>query len=233
MEFDDALMQRAYAVLNVKELKEDERVIRGIATTPTPDRIGDIIEPLGVNFKNPMPFLWQHQSDKPIGLVNFDKATRSGIKFEARIPKVTEPGLLKDRVDEAWQSLKYGLVAGASIGFRPLKDGYEKMEDGGIKFKSVEVMELSAVTIPANQDCTISLVKSLDQKSRSAETKVIIRSNTETKSVSTDSSRVRQPRTLISGFRNAKTLAEQITALENTRAAKAARMEEVIAKGYR
>jgi hypothetical protein len=96
----------------------------------------------------------------------------------AKIPKVTEPGLLKDRVDEAWQSLKYGLVAGASIGFRPLKDGYEKMEDGGIKFKSVEVMELSAVTIPANQDCTISLVKSLDQKSRSAETKVIIRSNT-------------------------------------------------------
>jgi hypothetical protein len=89
-------------------------------------------------------------------------------KFEAKLPKVTEPGILKDRVDEAWQSIKYGLVAGASIGFRPLKDGFERMEDGGIKFKSVEVMELSAVTIPANQDCTISLVKSLDQKSLAA-----------------------------------------------------------------
>jgi hypothetical protein len=28
-EIDGALMRRAYSVLNVKELKEDERVIRG------------------------------------------------------------------------------------------------------------------------------------------------------------------------------------------------------------
>jgi hypothetical protein len=48
------------------------------------------------------------------------------------------------------------------LGFRPLKDGYELMDDGGIKFKSIECLEMSLVTIPANQDCTISTIKSLD-----------------------------------------------------------------------
>ena len=36
------------------------RMITGVATTPTPDRVGDIIEPLGVRFNNPLPLLWQH-----------------------------------------------------------------------------------------------------------------------------------------------------------------------------
>jgi hypothetical protein len=62
-------MNRAYAVLEVKSVDEDKRIITGIATTPTPDRMGDIVEPLGVKFKNPLPLLWQHRSgDKPVGL---------------------------------------------------------------------------------------------------------------------------------------------------------------------
>jgi HK97 family phage prohead protease len=159
---ESGVVQRAYAILQVKSMLEDERIIRGMATTPSTDRVGDVIEPLGVQFKNPMPCLWQHDNTKPIGTVTFETPMRSGIKFEAKLPKVTEPGLLKDRVDEAWQSVKYGLVAGASIGFRPLKDGYELMDDGGIKFKSIQCLEMSLVTIPANQDCTISTIKSLD-----------------------------------------------------------------------
>lgn len=157
-----APMRRAYSVLHVKSVQEEERVIRGIATTPNTDRMGDIVEPLGCQFKNPLPCLWQHDNAQPIGTVTFETPMRSGIKFEVKLPKVTEPGLLKDRVDLAWQSVKYGLVAGASIGFRPLKDGYELMDDGGIKFKAIECLEMSLVTIPANQDCTISTIKSLD-----------------------------------------------------------------------
>jgi hypothetical protein len=53
-------MDRAYSLLEVKAVDDAARVIRGVATTPTPDRVGDIVEPLGVRFKNPLPLLHQH-----------------------------------------------------------------------------------------------------------------------------------------------------------------------------
>lgn len=153
-------MNRMYSVLGVKAVEEEGRIIRGIATTPTPDRVGDIVESLGVKFKNPMPLLWQHRADKPVGTVSFDKPTKDGITFEAKLANIAEPGTLKDRVDEAWQSLKAGIVSAVSIGFRPLE--YSFMENGGIKFTESEVVELSLVTIPANADATITAIKSID-----------------------------------------------------------------------
>ena len=41
-------MIRSYSVLNIRAVDEDAQIITGIATSPTPDRLGDIIEPLGV-----------------------------------------------------------------------------------------------------------------------------------------------------------------------------------------
>ncbi|HTN40724.1 MAG TPA: HK97 family phage prohead protease, partial [Asticcacaulis sp.] len=152
--------QRAYSFLTIKAVNEDKRIIRGTATTPAMDRVGDIVEPLGVKFTNPMPFLWQHRHDAPIGKVKFDKPTKDGITFEAELPIIDEPGALKDRVDEAWQSIKLGLVPAVSIGFRPIE--YSYIEGGGVRFTETEVYELSAVTIPAHQDALISSVKSMD-----------------------------------------------------------------------
>jgi HK97 family phage prohead protease len=97
-----------------------------------------------------MPLLWQHKTDKPVGMAKFDKPTAKGIDFEASLAKVDEPGTLKDRVDEAWQSVKLGLVRAVSIGFRPIE--YSFIDNGGVRFVETEVMELSLVTIPANQD---------------------------------------------------------------------------------
>lgn len=160
------MQNRAYSVLQVKSVDEETRVIRGIATTPSVDRVGDIIDPLGVKFQNPLAFLWQHQHDKPIGSVKFDKPTAKGIEFEATIAKTDEPGTLKDRLDEAWQSIKAGLVRAVSIGFRPIE--YSFMDNGGIRFSETEVYELSAVTIPANADALITTIKSLDAEARKA-----------------------------------------------------------------
>lgn len=153
-------MNRAYSILAVKAVEDEQRVIRGTATTPTPDRMGDIVEPLGISFKNPLPLLHQHDSRAPVGFVKFDKPTKSGINFEARIPKIDEPGLLKDRVDLAWQEIKAGLVRAVSIGFRPTETSM--LDDGGFRFISSEVLELSLVTIPANAEATIQLVRSVD-----------------------------------------------------------------------
>jgi HK97 family phage prohead protease len=154
-------MNRAYSILTVKAVEEDQRIIRGVATTPEPDRTGDIIDPLGVQFKNPMPMLWQHDSRKPVGTVKFDKPTKNGITFEAQLPSITEPGILKDRIDEAWQSVKAGLVSAVSIGFRELEWAW--IEAGnGIRYIKTEVLELSLVTIPANSEAVITTIKSFD-----------------------------------------------------------------------
>lgn len=159
-------MNRAYSVLHVRSVDEDARVIRGIATTPSTDRMSDIVEPLGAKYAETIPLLWQHNATKPVGLVRFDKASKDGITFEASLPKIDEPGALKDRVDEAWQSVKLGLVSAVSIGFRSLD--HEIMKDGGWRYTAIEILELSLVTIPANADATITLIKSIDDEQRAA-----------------------------------------------------------------
>ncbi len=154
------MQNRAYSILDVKSVDETARTISGIATTPAVDRVGDIIEPEGVKFDNPMPFLWQHNHDQPIGTVEFSEPTKSGVKFEAKLPIIAEAGILRDRIEEAWQTIKAGLVRAVSIGFRPVE--YSFMDNGGIRYSQVDVYELSAVTIPANSQALITSVKSID-----------------------------------------------------------------------
>jgi len=159
-------MERAYSVLQVKAVSEtaDEWVIDGIASTPTADRSGDVVEPMGARFKLPMPLLWQHESSKPVGRVEFARPTAKGIPYVAHLPKVSEPGALKDRIDEAVQSIKYRLVGAVSIGFRALENGVEIMKSGGLRFTSWEWLELSLVTIPAQAEASITSIKSIDRQ---------------------------------------------------------------------
>lgn len=162
------VMQRAYSVLTAKAFDEDDEkaVISGIASTPTPDRYRDIVEPMGAMFTTPMPLLWQHRSGEPVGHMTFAKPNKDGIPFEAELPKIRELGRLKDRIDEAIQSIKYKLVAAVSIGFSPVE--YSYMDDGGIHFTQWEWLELSLVTIPANSEAVLNAVKSLDHDLLSA-----------------------------------------------------------------
>jgi HK97 family phage prohead protease len=227
-------MNRAYSVLDIKAVDEDKRTITGVATTPTTDRMGDIVEPLGVKFKNPLPLLWQHQSDKPVGTVKFDKPTKSGITFTATLASIDEAGALKDRIDEAWQSVKAGLVRAVSIGFSALE--YAFMEGGGVRFLESEVLELSLVTIPANPDATINQIRSVDHellaasgKEQSAEPDLTgARNATPTPGASGKRKGVKalDPQAPKEG--NMKTIAEQIAAFEATLASKSAEMDTIM-----
>lgn len=167
-------VQRAYSLFEVKSLDAEQRIFRGVATTPTADRMGDTIDPMGATFKNPLPLLHQHDHRLPIGLVRFDKPTKHGIDFEAEIPDIEEPGPLKDRIDTAWGEIKHGLVRAVSIGFRSLKHAYR--DDGGIEFQEIEIYELSSVTVPANADAIVTAVKSMDGRPLSRDVIETIRS---------------------------------------------------------
>ena len=160
------MQSRAYSFLQIKAVDEEQRIIEGIASTPTPDRVGDVVMPMGAKFKLPLPFLWQHNHDQPIGHVIEAALTPQGISFKAQIAKTEEPGTLKDLLDFAWQSIKMKLVAAVSIGFRPIK--YAFISDGGIEFEEWDWYELSAVTIPCQADATITAVKSIDAGLRKA-----------------------------------------------------------------
>src|SRR5688572_21976485 len=127
------VIHRAYSVLDLKQVDEEKREFEGWATTPETDRMGDIVEPAGVEFKLPLPLLWQHNSREPIGHVVSAKVSKDGIFVRAKIANIAEAGKLKDRLDEAWQSIKSGLVRGLSIGFRSLEDANIK-DTFGIRF---------------------------------------------------------------------------------------------------
>jgi HK97 family phage prohead protease len=165
-----SLMDRAYSIVNIKEVDEERRVIRGIATTPSVDRVGDIVEPGGVRVAADIPLFLYHDSKQTVGRARLGKGSKTGIPFEASLPHVKEAGRLKDRVDEAWQMLKYRLITGVSIGFNVLNENYERMKDGGLRFLETEILELSLVPIPANADATITSIKSIALQAASGRT---------------------------------------------------------------
>jgi hypothetical protein len=165
-------MDRAFSTIALKSLDEEQREFRGLATSPVPDRVLDIIEPLGAKYRNPTVLLRAHAHDAPIGEVFFDRPTKTGIGFRARIPKIQEPGLLKDRVDMAWGEIKHGLVRAVSVGFRPLE--VEPLKSGGVRFIKSEIYELSTVAVPAQELATIDHVKAIDAAIREGRSPVTI-----------------------------------------------------------
>lgn len=213
---------RAYSLMQVKAVNEDSREITGIASTPEPDRYGDIVDPAGVKFTLPLPLLWQHWHDEPIGQVTEAKVTDTGIEIKAKLvkPGADMPSQLVARLDEAWASIKTGLVRGLSIGFKPIE--YSFIDDGGIRFISWEWYELSAVTVPANGDCSIQSVKSIDRKflAASGNKKTVVKSSLSAGATATNTKK----------GTNSMNIAEQIKSFEAKRAALAASLSDIMSK---
>jgi hypothetical protein len=111
-------VNRVWSSLRIKSIDESQRVLEGVASTPSTDRVGDIVEPMGAQYQLPIPFLFHHDAEQPIGHVIKAAPNANGIPVTIQLVQTSEPGTLKDRLDEAWQSIKLGLVKGLSIGFR-------------------------------------------------------------------------------------------------------------------
>lgn len=152
-------MKRAWSFLEKKDVDSEKRIITGIATTPRVDSYNDIVEPEGVQYRGPVNLFLYHDTRLPVGNVTFGKATKKGIPFEARIPDVKEEGTVRERVNEAWHSLKYKLLQAVSIGFKPIEYAYREGSDG-VHYKLWEMLELSLVGVPANPDAMIQTIKS-------------------------------------------------------------------------
>lgn len=145
------------------ELQKDGDWI--IGSTPSPDRDQDRVIPSGIdvsNFqKNPTLFFGHNYSDPwaLIGKVAEFSIGSDGMKFRPELRSPVNDGDPMTIIKSLWDS---GLLRAASIGFIP-KAG-KPNEYGGTDFTSIELLEISIVPIPANQEALRLSMKALDEQ---------------------------------------------------------------------
>jgi HK97 family phage prohead protease len=145
--------------LVVKVVSEAGRVITGLATTPAPDRLHDIVEPLGAKYQLPISLLLDHDHRSPVGRVTAATPSTAGITVRAEIAAPSEAGQVRDLCDRAWHLCKHQLIRALSIGFRPIRT--EPLEGGrGLRYCEWEFLELSLVAVPAQAGAVITSVSS-------------------------------------------------------------------------
>jgi len=101
----------------------------------------------------PVPVLWQHQSSAPLGVYEALSEDEHGLKVSGRL-------LIDDvpKAKEAHALLKAGAVSGLSIGYWVRKSSYD--EKTGIRtLNELDLVEVSLVTFPANDDARVEAVK--------------------------------------------------------------------------
>lgn len=134
--------------------------ISGYANTITKDRSGDIVTAeawaKGVeNFRKNPVMLYQHKHDQPIG--RFDKITvdKKGIYVEGSVSEAAE------KTHGIHTLIKDGALKSFSVGFR-VKDAKFNRTDESMIITDVELLEISVVSVPCNQDSLFSIKKSFD-----------------------------------------------------------------------
>jgi HK97 family phage prohead protease len=132
--------------------------IKGLASTNSQDRAGDVIEVEawtkgGVDnyLQNPI-VLYNHNHDKPIGRAKAVRTVDNGLEFTAKISKAA---------GEITELIKDGVLGAFSVGFR-VKDADHIPDTGGLRIKDAELFEVSVVSVPCNQGAMFSLSKGFD-----------------------------------------------------------------------
>jgi HK97 family phage prohead protease/HK97 family phage major capsid protein len=139
---------------------EDESIfIEGYANTTDIDRSGDVILSAawsaGIEnyLKNPI-FLAYHDHDHPIGRLDEYKIDAKGLWVRAKISPAA---------GDVYKLIKDGVLTAFSVGFRVKDASYDPLND--IFFiKEVELMEISVVSVPCNQESLFSLAKAFDSE---------------------------------------------------------------------
>lgn len=134
----------------------DSIFIEGYASTIDIDRSGDVV-PLSVweegikNYlKNPI-ILAQHDHDDPIGRMTEHKLDEKGLWIKARISAAAE----------IFSLVKDGVLTAFSIGFRILDAEYNAAAEVFLITK-LELIEISVVSVPCNQNTLFNLSKAFD-----------------------------------------------------------------------
>jgi HK97 family phage prohead protease len=134
----------------------DQLKIVGYASTAGTDRVGDVIVPDAWtkggldNYRNNPIILFNHDYSKPVGRAMSLEVDSSGLKIEANISPSSGDvhGLIKD-----------GVLSTFSVGFMIKDADYNDVTDGYI-IRDAELLEVSVVSVPCNQEAMFSIAKS-------------------------------------------------------------------------
>lgn len=132
--------------------------IEGYANTIDKDRYGDVVLPSAFKMdnynKNPI-ILLQHDQNQPIGTMVSYEVTDQGLKIKVEISNAAEDLYrVKTLIND-------GVLRAFSIGFRMLKGKYIP-EDDIYVIQELELLEVSIVSVPANQDSVFTVSKSFN-----------------------------------------------------------------------
>lgn len=154
--------------ISIKAEDLGERSVQFTISKEVTDRDGDILRAGGVDFnnymKNPVFLSFHNSREFPLGKVTKFWVEGNSVKAIVYFPTLeelsTDPAQASEKaklVDFTYHCYKTGMLNAVSVGFIPLewtetKDGYD--------ITKWELLEFSAVAVPANQDAIAEAVKS-------------------------------------------------------------------------
>lgn len=135
---------------------DDTGAIEGVAWPfGTPDRVGDLIEKGAfAGARTPLPILFGHDPNDPVGVWEDVAETASGFVVKGRL-------LVEDlpRAREVRALVRSGAVAGLSIGFSTRKAAPRTGSRGRI-ISALDLVEISLVTVPSHPGARVTSAKS-------------------------------------------------------------------------
>lgn len=149
-------------LLNVKTEEIGERTIRFIISSEVVDRDGDILIAKGCDFtnfnKNGVFCSFHNTREFPLGKVVNVFIDGNKVIGDVYFPTIDELTTDKENVSEkaklvdfTYCCYKNGMLNAVSVGFIP-KEYDQNKETGGYIISKWELLEFSAVCVPANQD---------------------------------------------------------------------------------
>lgn len=143
--------------VKIEKAVDDSRTLEFVISTDDVDRIGDTIAVDGWRLdayrKNPV-VLWSHDSDtlpvaRALAVWTENKRLRARAEFTS--PELNALG------DKIYRMYRDGFLNAVSVGFAPLKWAFTQSNERpfGIDFMEHELLEFSAVSVPANADALI------------------------------------------------------------------------------
>ena len=142
--------------LDVKAVGDEGQIEGYGAVFGNVDSYGDIIQAGAFmdSLRGRKPkMLYQHRMEEPIGVWDEYREDQKGLYMKGRIATKSTKGR------DAYELVKAGAIDGLSIGY--ITRDYD-MDGNNRRLKSVDLIETSLVTMPANSEAIVTSVKNAD-----------------------------------------------------------------------
>jgi uncharacterized protein len=153
---DEMTIEQKSLDLEVKATGQEGEIEGYGAVFGNVDSYGDVIQPGAfretLGMRKPK-MLWQHNMADPIGVWDVYNEDARGLYMKGRIATKATRGR------DAYELVKAGAIDGLSIGY--VTKDYD-MDGNNRRLKSVDLIETSLVTMPANTAALVTSVKNAD-----------------------------------------------------------------------